>query len=91
MGLASERMSGRFKSEMPDVEDRETVQAAPLRTIANAVINGWWRNGPIESVHAGRSDTPGTLRLRPALSRCWHQIGEFESQTDPVHDGSPQE
>jgi hypothetical protein len=33
----------------------QAVHEAPYRVLANALMNGIWRNGPVEDIHAGRS------------------------------------
>lgn len=51
---------------------REYVGENPRRVFANALIHGCWRNGPIDSLHAGQ--VPDALpvtrsRIRPARQR----------------------
>jgi hypothetical protein len=41
--------------------DYDVVAEAPARIIANAIMHGCWRNGPIEDIHAGASITPQPL------------------------------
>lgn len=50
---------------------RTETQAYPSRVLANAFINACWRNGPIESIHAGRTSTPPLLqrRIKPSEER----------------------
>jgi hypothetical protein len=51
---------------------RAVVRNAPSRIMGNAFLNGCWRNGPIEDVHAGRVPTPRPLeqaRISPKTDR----------------------
>lgn len=45
-------------------EAYDRVIAHPTRTLANALISGAWRNGPVESIHAGSWGTYPLLKRR---------------------------
>jgi hypothetical protein len=45
-------------AKLTQTKDEEArLREHPYRIVANALINACWRNGPIEDVHAGTSDT----------------------------------
>ncbi len=45
----------------------ERVMAHPTRTLANALVNGAWRNGPVENIHAGSWGLYPLLQRRVTL------------------------
>lgn len=49
-------------------ETYDRVMAYPTRTLANALINASWRNGPVETIHAGLWGTFPLLQCRITLA-----------------------
>ena len=64
--LAQPEMAGMLIQAVGDrYRDRfAEVDAHPTRALANAIINTCWRNGPVETIHAGRSYAYPLLQRR---------------------------
>jgi len=80
-------------------EALQAVREAPYRVLANALINGIWRNGPIEDIHAGRSssypirqrratDKEVRLLMREASERMINGLYSVHALLEEVSDRS---